>query len=270
MCLYCYATAYIGRRKSTPKKDLLLNVRKDLRVIDLDKPINMSTSSDPYPPEEAELKLTQEVLKLLVNHGAKVLITTKSDLPVRDIDIITKGNVAVMITITTLDDNLARKIEPNAPPPSQRLRAVQILAENGVPVGVRIDPVIPCINDDEKMLRTLVKEVHAAGAKHIVTSTYKARPDNFKRIIEAFPELEKKLRHLYFEGGQYIHGYRYLNVETREKLLRPIVETARSLGLTYATCREGLGGDYRNAPSCDGSHLIPVRIGKMTRVLDLF
>ncbi len=266
MCLYCYATAYIGRRLSTPKRDLLTNVRKDLRAIDRMRPINMSTSSDPYPPEEQELKLTREVLRMLVSQGCKILITTKSDIVIRDLDIISRGNVAVMITITTLDDNLAKVIEPNAPPPSRRIDAVQKLASEGIPVGVRVDPIIPHINDDEHMLKQLVSEIVSAGARHIVTSSYKARPDNFRRLVTAFPELEQKLRRLYYEEGEYVHGYRYLRLDLRRRLLRPVIETARQLGVTHATCREGLP-EFRNAPSCDGSHLIPQKVN--IRVLDL-
>lgn len=267
MCLYCYATAYIGRRPSAPKRDLISSVRKDLRHIDRTRPINMSTSSDPYPPEEQELKLTREVLKILVAHGCRILITTKSNIVTRDIDILMRGNVAVMITITTLDDNLAKIIEPNAPSPSQRIEAVQKLASEGIPVGVRIDPVIPYVNDDERMLRQLVNEVVNAGARHIVTSSYKARPDNFRRLITAFPELENKLRKIYYEEGELVHGYRYLRPDLRKNLLRPVVDEAKRLGVTYATCREGLP-EFRNAPSCDGSHLIPSRV--IARVLDLF
>ena len=257
MCLYCYATSYIGRRKSTPKSNLIERVKRDLEKIVRAEHyplINMSTSSDPYPPEESELRLTRRVLELLCRYPVRLLITTKSSIVMRDVDLLRKVRSAVAITITMLDDDLARKLEPNAPPPSERIRAVERLSAEGIPVAVRIDPVIPYLNDDPCELKLLVQEVVAAGAKHIVTSTYKLKPDSFKRIIQSFPELEQRLRKLYYEEGEYIHGYRYLKVELRRKLLAPVVETCRKLNVSYATCREGLP-DYRDAPSCDGSHL---------------
>ena len=255
MCIYCYATSYIGRRRSTPKKDVVDRVMKDLKKIDKNLIINMSTSSDPYPPEENDLKITREILKILIGSGCKILITTKSSIVVRDIDILKSGRCAVMITITTLDKNLSKKLEPNAPPPEERLEALEKLSNENIPVGVRIDPIIPYVNNDEKILKELVKTVVDLGARHITTSTYKAKPDNFKRVIQTFPELEGKLRKLYYENSEVINGYRYLNIKIRKEILKPIIEEASKLGITYATCREGIL-EYRNSKSCDGSHLI--------------
>ena len=258
-CLYCYARSYISRftRRSfisRPKQNLIERLLHDIRIIDKSKPINMSTSSDPYPPEEKKFLVTRKSLSILLRHGCKVLVTTKSNLVVRDIDIIYNKPVAVMITITTLDDNLARKIEPGAPPPSERISAVQKLAENNIPVGVRIDPIIPYLNDDLEMLKELVKEVISAGARHIVTSTYKADRVSFKQLIKVFPEYEGKWRKLYFEDGEKIGRYYYLSQDLRKKFLSIIIKKADNYGITYATCREGL--PLRKSPSCDGSHLI--------------
>jgi len=258
MCLYCYATSYIGRRKSTPKNNLIRRVLHDLKIIDKNLVINMSTSSDPYPPEEYHHNLTRRVLELLIRSSCKILITTKSNMFMRDLDIIRNGKAAVMITITTLDKNLARKLEPGAPSPEDRLRAIEKAAEESIPVGVRIDPVIPYINDDPRELKELVRTVVTAGARHITTSTYKAKPDNFKRMIEAFPELEEKFRKLYYNESEIINGYRYLKIDIRRRLLRPIIEEAERLKVTYATCREGIL-EYRRAESCDGSHLINMK-----------
>ena len=258
MCLYCYATSYIGRRKSTPKKDLIRKILHDLKIIDKDLVINMSTSSDPYPPEEAEKHLTKKVLEILIKSNCKILITTKSNLFIRDIDLIRNGKVAIMVTITTLDRDLARKLEPGAPSPEDRLSAIERASMEGIPVGVRIDPVIPYLNDDPIELKELVRTVVAAGARHITTSTYKVKPDNFKRMIEAFPELEEKLKRLYYNEFEIINGYRYLRIDLRRRLLRPIIEEAARLNVTYATCREGIP-EYRRAESCDGSHLVQAR-----------
>ncbi len=221
----------------------------------------MSLSSDPYPPCEKTLRLTRRVLKVLLPLGLRIQITTKSDLFLLDIDLLEKYNAAVSVTITTLDDSLARRIEPYAPLPSARIRALEKLAGHEVPFSVRIDPIIPFLNDDEHSLRELVRVVASIGAKHVVTSTYKARPDNFARMINEFPELEKKWKKLYYPTGKITRSYAFLPIELRKKLLFPVVDEARKQGLSYATCRENIiDKTYFNAPSCDGTHLIPKRI----------
>ena len=256
-CLYCYATAYIGRKPSTPKKDLWKRLKHDLRFINKELIVELSTSSDPYPPLELWMFLTRKTLEILATNNVKVLITTKSDLVIRDIDVLLSTPSAVMITITSLDRDLVKKLEPGAPSPERRIDAIRILSENKVPVGARIDPVIPGLNDDPYMLGELVQAIVDAGAIHIVTSTYKARPDNFRRMVEAFPDLSSYWRKLYYEEGIKMHGYHYLRQDVRRELLKPIVTEARKHGITYATCREGfLGKEYFNSPSCDGSHLI--------------
>ena len=260
-CLYCYATSYIGRRKSKPKEKLLERIRDDLNEINPIYPIDMSLSSDPYPPEEKVFRSTRKVLEVILPRGFKVQITTKSDLYLLDIDIISKYNVAISETITTLDESLAKRLEPGAPSPKRRLKALEKLSEIGVPFSVRIDPIIPGLNDDPEELKEIVETVANIGARHIVTSTYKARPDNFKRMISAFPEFGSKWRKLYYPKGKITWGYAYLPIDLRKKLLRPVVEKARILGLTYATCREGLlSKEFFNTPTCDGTHLIPIRV----------
>ena len=265
MCLYCYTTSYIGLRKSTPKKDIIKRLKKDLERCDPGIPIDMSLSSDPYPPEEKKYRITRKVLELLLPKGFKVQVTTKSTLILLDLDLFQKYNVAVSMTITTLDDNLARKIEPFAPVPTERLKALEEIFKAGVPFSVRIDPIIPYLNDDKEELKELVREVVSIGAKHIVTSTYKARPDNFKRMVEKFPELEHKWRKLYYPKGR-VRGYAYLPMDLRKRLLSIITSEAKKLGVSYATCREGLiTKEFFNAKSCDGTHLIPKRFSSKFR-----
>ncbi len=259
-CLYCYATSYIGLKPSTPKKDFLKKLRRDLRFIDKKLLVELSTSSDPYPPIEKSIELTRKTLSILHEYRVRTLITTKSNIVVRDIDLLKKMKAAVMITITTLDQSLAKKLEPGAPSPKERLIALKKLSEEGIPVGVRIDPIIPYLNDEPSELRELVDAVIAYGAKHIVTSTYKARPDNFRRLITVFSDLKSRLYNLYYMRGERIRGYRYLPSNMRKQLLHYVTSRAREKGVTYAVCREGFQGiEYFNAPSCDGSHLIMLK-----------
>ncbi len=258
-CLYCYTTSYIKAKTSTPKRNFLSKLLRDLVKMNPQYPITISNSSDPYPPIETTLELTRNTLKLLLTRGLKVQIVTKSPLVARDIDLLSKYNASVSITITTLKSNIAKIIEPYAPPPDSRLRAVKILVEHGIPVTVRVDPLIPFVNDDPYDISKLVRTLANIGVQHIVTSTYKVKPDNFKRICQALPSIKNRLKELYYRLGEFKHGYRYLPKKLREEMLKIVIEEAKSYGLTYSTCREGFP-ELRNSPTCDGTHLIPIRV----------
>ncbi|KSW12747.1 radical SAM protein [Pyrodictium occultum] len=258
-CLYCYATAYIGVRRSTPKKDYRERLLRDLVRIDPRYHIDISTSSDPYPPEEERYRLTRWTLEQLLPRGFRVLIITKGALVARDANILSQGNAAVTMTITTMDRRLAARLEPGAPPPRDRVRALEKLNEAGVPLGIRLDPVFPGLTDSEEMIQEVLEAARAAEARFVVTSIYKARPDNLRRMLEAFPELEEEYRRLYPAGRRWINGYWYAPLEVRARIVERVRRIALRLGMEFATCREGMQ-HLHTAPTCDGSHLIPLRI----------
>jgi DNA repair photolyase len=179
-------------------------------------------------------------------------IITKSNLVTRDDDLLCKVPSTVALTITTDDDSLARTLEPYAPLPTQRIRAAQDLIKAGIPVSVRIDPIIPNINDKPK---ELISTLAAIGVKHITASTYKAKPDSWQRLKTVFPQAMGRLQPLYFEKGERIGGNVMLPKEFRFKLLKEIRDLAVASGLQFGVCREGLA-QLNNAP-CDGSWLMP-------------
>ncbi len=228
-----------------------------MRSADKGRAVNLSTSSDPYPPIERETMLTRRTIMLLIENSVKILITTKSDILLRDIDLLSKSSSAVMLTITTLSDELSKIIEPGAPPASARLRALKMLADHGIPIGVRVDPIIPFVNDDREDLGRLVEEVVSLGASHIVCSTFKARWDSLRRIERNLGGIGRRIVELYRLTGVKMGGYIYLPEDFRRSILEPVCSKARELGVTYAVCREGLFHEkYFNSPSCDGQHLI--------------
>jgi len=255
-CVYCYVTSYIPKHYIPRVKNNLINrVLKDIEKIPRGAIISLSNSSDPYTPPEAKLKITHRILEILLKEDFKIQLITKSDLVLRDIDILSKrrGNVVVAITITTLNEKLSSLIEPYAPAPQCRLRAIKLLSRAGIPVIVRIDPIIPYINSDPNDIERLVCEVAKAGALQITSSTYKARYDSLHRLKRTFPEYAEKFDYLYKEKGMKIHGYMYLNKNLRENMLRMVKEAAEKRGLIFETCREGL--PHLNTPGfhCDGS-----------------
>jgi DNA repair photolyase len=253
-CVYCYASSYIPNFfNCRPKKDVVKKLLNDLRKIDKKIYISMANSSDPYPPVERKLKLTRACLKLLVAHNCKLLIITKSNIVERDVDILSKAKVCVSFTITTLDENLAKKLEPYAPPPKERLNAVQSLIKAGIPTTVRLDPLILGINENE--IESIVEASASLGVKHITSSTFKPRLDSWKRFRNTFPRVAEKLRDLYFKQGEKISNSYYLPKELRFKLMKRVREACDKFGLTFACCREGFI-ELNTSKSCDGSHVL--------------
>jgi DNA repair photolyase len=243
-CIYCYSTYIPDFYRLRLKKNLLGRVEKDLSRLPDRSLISMSNSSDPYPPVEEKLGLTRKVLELIRNHNQRVMIVTKSDLVCRDLNLISELDAAVSVSITTLDKEKVKKLEPGAPEPIERIKALKKLHSEGIPCILRLDPVIPGVTEDE--IEKIIEE--CSFVSHVVSSTLKLRFDSLKRISRAFPGLE--YRRLYRER---IQNSFYLPRSLRLELLGRVRDACKNYGLSYAFCREGLPFKAR---SCDGSHLI--------------
>ena len=240
-CIYCYITSYIPNAfKARVKKDLFKRLRKEIHKVD--SFISMANSSDAYTPEEKNLRVTRKCLEFFKEKGIPVLIITKSDLVARDADILEKMKASVSITITTLDAKKAKLIEPNAPPPEKRIKALEELYEKNIPCSIRLDPIIPRINDEE--LEEIIDTV-SPYVKHVVASTIKPRNDSMKRLRKVMDVDSFKWKKI---GNSF-----YLPKEQRFDYLKRVEKACNKYGISFATCREG----YKfKAKSCDGSHLI--------------
>lgn len=246
-CLYCYIPSFIPRAFQVREKPPFLHALvKDLRERDRRLYLSLSNSSDPYPPMERERGVTRKVLELCAAEEMPVLVLTKSPLVLRDVDLLSNMHAVVSITITTLDEAKARRLEPNAPSPGERLKACTLLAQSGIPVVLRVDPIIPGINDTpEDWLQILEKA--APFVQQVVVSTLKLRWDTARRLCSAFPEVGKALP-LYTErSGNSL----YLEARIRLALLSHFRELAHAFGLPFSTCREGF--PELNDCICDGS-----------------
>jgi DNA repair photolyase len=214
--------------------------------------VSIANSSDPYPRAEASAGLTRRCLEILAESNCKIQIITKSNIVVRDDDLLSKIPSTVAFTVTTDDDDIAKLIEPHAPLPSQRLRAAQDLIKKGIPVSARIDPIIPLVNDQPQKL---IAALASIGVKHLTCSTYKAKPDNWMRLAQAMPKVAEKLKPLYFQQGEKIGGSALLPKDLRYKILKGIRDLADANGMKFGVCREGLA--QLNTATCDGSWLMP-------------
>jgi DNA repair photolyase len=178
-CIYCYARpshAYLGlspgldfESKLFAKPDAAALLKKELaRKNHIPTPIALGANTDPYQPIEREWRLTRAVLETLHECRHPVSITTKSALVERDADILAdmaKAKLAqVQISITTLDRELARALEPRAAAPQRRLQTVRRLSEAGIPVTILMAPIIPVLTDGE--IESLLARAAHAGATH--------------------------------------------------------------------------------------------------------
>ena len=212
-CLYCYASSYIPKfQDCRPKFDLHKRLERETAKIKPGTLVAMSNSSDPYPLMEKDLRLSRGCLKILKKRDLQVQIVTKSDLVVDDADLLSSMNATVAVTITTLNESLCKKLEPGAISPERRLNAIARLKKSGIPISARIDPIIPGINDSE--IGDLVLAVCKAGAMHITSSCYKARPDSLRRICSIFPREGEGLKAL-LKRGSCLGGHQYLPQEIR-------------------------------------------------------
>ena len=176
-CIYCYARpshAYLDlspgldfETKLYAKPDAAALLRAELAKPGYRcDPIALGTNTDPYQPIEREWKVTRSVLEVLAEHKHPFTIVTKSALVERDIDIIgpmaAQRMARVYLSITTLDREIARKLEPRAAAPHRRLQALKTLSAAGIPVGVMVAPIIPQLNDRD--LEAILDAAAANGA----------------------------------------------------------------------------------------------------------
>ena len=249
-CVYCYVSYVPNFFECRPKKELIPKLEKDVKEL-RGELISISNSSDPYPPLEKKLKLTRKCLEILSRADCKIQIITKSTLVTRDIDLLKCMRAMVAMTITTISDELSRKLEPGAPSSSGRIEEVKKLIENEVPVAVRVDPIIPFLNEDQE---ELLNELASIGVKHITSSTYKVKQDNWQRFSLTFPEVAEKLKEPYFTKGERIGRSYYLPRELRLKIMKKMKDLVEEKRMKFACCREGF--TQLNSAVCDGSWLI--------------
>lgn len=212
-CIYCDSRSNcyhidnfdIVRGKENALYILEKELRKKSRGV-----VGIGAMSDTYNPLEQQYEQTRKALELIEKYGFGVSIDTKSDLILRDIDLLKKinlnNNVIIKFTITTPNDELSKIIEPNVCVSSRRLKAIKILNDNGIFAGIMMNPVLPFITDNEKDIKELVKLASENGAKFIHTYMGMTLRENqrdyyYEKLDESFKELKEKYMKYY--GDRY-------------------------------------------------------------------
>jgi len=176
-CIYCDSRCesyHIEQFDKVKIKENAIEIlEEELKSKGLKGVVSFGTLSDPYNPEENELQLTRKALELILKYGFGVSIDTKSDLILRDIDLLKKiaerNSVIVKISITTYDDELARKIEPNVISSTRRFEVLEELRKNGIYAGVLMTPVLPFLTDTEENILNMISKSKKVDAKFIYT-----------------------------------------------------------------------------------------------------
>ena len=163
--------------------------------------IGTGSMNDPYMPLEADTRLTRQALEVIAGNGFPVHIITKSDLVLRDIDLLEAIGratyAAVTFTVTTADDMLSKRLEPGAPVSSRRVAALRSLSQRGILTGVALMPVLPFIEDTEENIRAIVRMGHDAGAMYILpvfgmTLRDRQRAYFYAKLDRLFPDLRPR------------------------------------------------------------------------------
>lgn len=171
--------------------------------------VAIGTATDPYQPLEGRYRVTRGILEALCDYPTPAGIITRSPLIVRDIDVLQSlarvAGARVSVSIATMDEALAREIEPTVAPPRQRLRAVRMLAEAGIDVSVALAPVLPGITDAQEQLDAVVRAARDAGARNVWHNTLNlhdvTRDEFFRYLKEHRPEMIAQYADLY--RGKY-------------------------------------------------------------------
>jgi DNA repair photolyase len=264
-CIYCYATKFpTFNGPLMPRTVLVEQIEAIAKNTKLKLPVMISDCTDPYQPLERAHQITRKCIQALIEYGFPLLIVTKSDMVTRDVDLLRKTSTVVSVTVTTIREDIAKRIEPNAPAPERRISALQKIIDAGIPATVRIDPIIPYVNDDPGEFERLVFTLADIGVRQVTISTVKPVRGFFTKIKLVLPEKYEKIVKVY-EDAEWLMGYKYLAADKRRAIvnrLRPIVIKR---GLEFAACREGL--PELNTALCDGSDYC--RTTELTRHIEL-
>lgn len=198
--------------------------------------IGTGAMSDPYIPLEKNLCNMRKCLEIINKYGFGVSILTKSNLILRDLDLLKsinqKTKVVVQMTLTTYDEKLCKILEPNVSTSYERFKVLEIMRDNGIPTIVWLDPILPFINDTEENIRGILSYCEKAKVRGIMcfgmglTLRTGNREYFYKKLDEHFPNLKEKYIQKY--------GNRYEVTSSKNKeLMQILISFCRKLGIMY-------------------------------------
>lgn len=222
-CIYCDSRSLCYRIDNFDdllvKKNSVELLKKEIKSKRKKGTIGTGSMSDPYTISEKDYKLTRGCLKVISDYNYPVHITTKSNLILRDVDILTEINkiyTCVAMTVTTTNDELSSIIEPGAPKSSERLKAVGVLSSLGINTCITMMPILPFIEDTEENIKEIVNQADYYGVKYItpwlgMTLRDRQKDYYYKQLDKNFLGLKQKYENRYKDKYTcYIPNYKKL------------------------------------------------------------
>jgi DNA repair photolyase len=202
-CVYCYAREYHALRERDTgagfdhEIDVKINfpelLASELRRLRKRETVALGTATDAYQQCEGRYRITRRTLEAIVASPVPLVIVTKGSMVVRDIDLLSKLDVHVCMSVGTVSADLARLSEPHASPPKARLEAVRRLVSAGIDAGVLAAPILPGLSDSEESLDAVAAAAAESGATFFSTRPLKldpaVKPHYFDFLAERFPAL---------------------------------------------------------------------------------
>jgi DNA repair photolyase len=278
-CVYCFARpthAYLGLSPGLDFETRLFAKPEAPRLLaaELAKPgyrpavLGLGTNTDPYQPVERRFAITRGILEVLAAYDHPVTIVTKSALVLRDADILAgmakKGLASVTLSVTTLDRELARNLEPRAATPPRRLETIRRLSQAGIPVGVLAAPMIPALNDAElEAILAAAVEAGATAASYVLLRLPLEIKDLFAEWLEA--HAPGKAKHVLSLMRDTRRGNLY--VDAFSERMRGHGPYAELLGRRFKLAVRRLGIERRSFQHRTDLFKVPPRPGQQ---LDLF
>ena len=223
-CTFCYVRAFEARADRPADDRYGRSVRVKVNIaqvlaVELSRTswareeVVIGAATDPYQPAEGRYRLTRACIRLLAAHGTPLGIITRGPLIVRDLDVLqaaaARVPVSVSISIPSLDERVWRTTEPGTAPPRQRLRALRMLRDAGIRVGVALAPILPGISDAPESMAAVVRAAREAGAVSLWSELLHLRPGTREHFLQGlardWPEELERYRRLY-EGRAYLSG----------------------------------------------------------------
>lgn len=238
-CIYCDSRSNCYHIEAFDvvrgKKNALVLLERELIRKKQTGVVGIGAMSDTYHPQERQYQITRGALQLLAKYGYGVSIDTKSDLILRDLDVLQeinqKHSVIVKFTITTPHDRLSRMIEPRVCVTSKRLQAIKQLSEAGIFVGIMMNPVLPFLTDKEEDIKELVFLAYQSGAKFIhtymgMTLRDRQRDYYYQRLDQHFKGVKE--RYILTYGDKY-----RCSVLQAKRLYQVFVAECKRYGILY-------------------------------------
>ncbi|HEU4402628.1 MAG TPA: radical SAM protein [Candidatus Polarisedimenticolia bacterium] len=266
-CTYCYARythEYMGfddpadfERRIFVKRDAARAVPRDLRSVAIgSESIAIGTATDPYQPAERKFRVTRGILEELARgRRLKVSITTKSSLVTRDLDLLqtiaARSHLRINLSVTTLDQRLARRLEPRATSPEKRFQVIETLRKAGLEAGVFLMPVLPGLTDSEASIEAVVRRAARARAGYLLSQvlflTSTTRRHFFPFLKREFPDRYRSYQEVYGSAMEHRESYRRRIHDLVDRLRRRYGVPGTIVEESAAAHRGDAAGEGRSA-----------------------